>query len=381
MHRYLRFALATIALVSFISATADTSATAASLRDLQQRLQANSRNIKDYQAKLRATKRRQHVASSQVILAQRRLGVHRARLSDIRGQLSVTRIELARARAELALVEARLKKRNDLLSVRLVDTYKHGTVSYAGVLLGSDDFWDLLSRGYVLRRILDSDVQLVQSIKEDKATAEAYKAKLEQKEQERLELERQQTAATQATLRDTRQRQYLLQQIEKDRAAYEQALAEFQKASAGLEAMIRRMQATPAGQKRVANPWRGSYKCPISTQYRISSRFGWRTHPVHGGRSFHTGVDLACPSGTPIKAAADGLVIHSGWYGVYGNTVIIDHGGGVSTVYAHCSTLRVSRGRTVKQGQTIAAVGSTGLSTGPHLHYELRKNGRPQNPI
>jgi len=381
MHRYLRSALAAIALISMVATFLDTSATAASLRELQQRLQANSRNIKEYQTKLRATKRRQHVASSQVILAQRRLGVHRARLSDIRGQLSVTRAELARARTELALVEARLKKRRDLLSVRLVDTYKHGTVSYAGVLLGSEDFWDLLSRGYVLRRILDSDVQLVQAIKEDKVTVEAYERTLAHKEQQRVELERQQTAATQATLRDARQKQYLLQQIEKDRAAYEQALAEFQKASAGLERMIRRMQATPAGRKRVANPWRGSYACPISASYRISSRFGWRTHPVHGGRSFHTGVDLACPGGTGIRAAAGGVVIHSGWYGVYGNTVIIDHGGGVSTVYAHCSSLRVSAGASVKQGQTIAGVGSTGLSTGPHLHYELRKNGTPQNPL
>lgn len=380
MRRSTRLAALTIALLILAAPLAQQSADAMSLRQLQQKLQSTTRNIRSYQSKLRATKKRQHDATIQVLAAQRKLRVHRARLSDIRSQLARTRAQLEKVRAELALVQARLDKRNSLLSARLVDTYKHGSVSYVSVLLGSEDFWDLLSRGYVLRKIVDSDVELVKSIKRDKEAVQRYKATLEQKERERAALERQQSAVTQAQLRDTRQKQILLEQIEKDRAAYEQALAEEQRASAGLEAMIRRMQRTPAGQKRAANPWRGKYMCPIGSSYRITSRFGWRVHPVHHRRSFHTGIDLACPSGTPIRAAAGGVVIHAGWYGVYGNTVIIDHGGRISTVYAHCSRIRVSTGSTVRQGQTIANVGSTGLSTGPHLHYEFRRNGSPQSP-
>jgi murein DD-endopeptidase MepM/ murein hydrolase activator NlpD len=95
----------------------------------------------------------------------------------------------------------------------------------------------------------------------------------------------------------------------------------------------------------------------------------------------HTGIDISAHSGTPIKAAAGGEVVFAGWWGGYGNVVIIDHGGGISTLYAHCSAIYVRKGQSVSQGEVIAAVGSTGLSTGPHLHFEVRKNGKPVDPL
>lgn len=364
-----------------VTSLAHQSAGAMSLRQLQQKLQSSSRNIESYTSKLRETKKRQQTATKQVVFAQRRLGVHRARLSDIQSQLASARAAVARAKVDLEIVQARLKRRNDLLSIRLADTYKHGSVSYVSVLLGSDDFWDLLSRGYVLRKVLDSDVELVESIKKDRQAVLDYKAKLEKKERECASLERQQSAVTQAALQDTRQKQVLLQQINKDRATYEQLVAEERAAANRLQAMIRSMQRTPSGQKRVANPWKGKYICPIGSKYRITSRFGPRVHPIWRTHSFHTGVDLAAPAGTPIKAAAGGVVVHAGWMDrIYGYAVLIDHGGRISTMYGHCSSVLVSRGQTVKQGQVIARVGTTGASTGPHLHYEFHRNGSPQSP-
>ena len=111
-----------------------------------------------------------------------------------------------------------------------------------------------------------------------------------------------------------------------------------------------------------------------------SSPFGYRVHPIFGTLRFHSGLDIAAGGGAPIRAADSGTVIHSGWYGGYGNCLIIDHGGGYSTLYAHCSALYVSYGQAVRQGQTVAAVGSTGYSTGPHLHFEVRINGNPVDP-
>ncbi len=161
---------------------------------------------------------------------------------------------------------------------------------------------------------------------------------------------------------------------------YEQMLAELEQTSNQIGAMIRQMQRTPEGQKRSKQVWRGKFTAPVNG--RVTSPFGMRFHPILKQRRMHTGVDLAAPTGTPIKAAGAGEVIYAGWYRAYGNTVIVDHGGNVQTVYAHCSSILTRRGSMVKQGQTIARVGSSGrLSTGPHLHFEVRRNGVPVSPF
>jgi murein DD-endopeptidase MepM/ murein hydrolase activator NlpD len=114
---------------------------------------------------------------------------------------------------------------------------------------------------------------------------------------------------------------------------------------------------------------------------RISSPFGWRRDPVRGGKGFHTGLDIRAPRGRPIVAAAAGRVVHSGWMGSYGRTIVISHPGNTTTMYAHCSKLLVNSGKSVKRGERIALVGSTGRSTGNHLHFEVRRGGTPMNPL
>ncbi len=139
-----------------------------------------------------------------------------------------------------------------------------------------------------------------------------------------------------------------------------------------------RQRRNKSGGGIVVTPWKGKFIRPVDG--RITSNFGYRMHPILGKRKMHTGLDMGSPSGTPIKAAAGGVVIYAARYGGYGNCVMIDHGDGVVSLYGHCSSLAVSNGQKVNQGETIAYVGSTGLSTGPHLHFEVRKNGVPTNP-
>lgn len=121
------------------------------------------------------------------------------------------------------------------------------------------------------------------------------------------------------------------------------------------------------------------FRWPLIGQ--ISSRFGWRRSPFGRRRVFHSGLDIRAPRGRGIVAAGDGRVVHSGWMGGYGRTIVISHSGGLATLYGHCSSLVVKNGAYVKSGQLIARVGSTGRSTGNHLHFEVRKNGSPQNPL
>lgn len=122
-----------------------------------------------------------------------------------------------------------------------------------------------------------------------------------------------------------------------------------------------------------------SFRWPVVG--KINSRFGWRGDPFSGRRDFHTGLDIKGPTGRAIVAAKSGVVVYTGWMSGYGRTVVVDHGGGYTTLYAHCSRLMIGSGSRVQQGQTIAAVGSTGRSTGSHCHFEVRVNGRPVNPL
>ncbi|MBN1459840.1 MAG: M23 family metallopeptidase [Armatimonadetes bacterium] len=142
--------------------------------------------------------------------------------------------------------------------------------------------------------------------------------------------------------------------------------------------MLQQMQHTPEGRDRLAKPWNGKFITPV--QGRISSPYGYRRHPIYKVRKFHTGIDIAAPHGTPIRAAGPGTVVHAKRWGGYGNCIIVDHGGGLATLYGHCSKLAVTKGQKVTQNQVIGYIGSTGLSTGPHLHFEVRKDGRHVNP-
>ena len=171
----------------------------------------------------------------------------------------------------------------------------------------------------------------------------------------------------------------MINKLRTNRAFYERSEAELASQSASLQAMLaKRSESQSAGIKVTTGFIR-----PLGGQ--ITSPFGYRTHPIFHSRIFHSGLDIAAPMGTPIKASNSGKVIMAGWYGGYGKVVIIDHGvvrgQPITTLYGHMSSINVSQGQKVSQGQVIGRVGSTGYSTGPHCHFEVRVKGQPRNPL
>ena len=167
----------------------------------------------------------------------------------------------------------------------------------------------------------------------------------------------------------------LLAAVRGERTEYERRIRALQAESDEIADLLRRR-----GSGGAAIRGNGSLSPPLANPV-ITSSFGYRIHPIYGDRRLHAGIDLRATSGTPIYAAAPGEVVYAGWRGGYGNCVIIDHGGGVATLYAHQSSMAVAEGEEVSRGDVIGAVGSTGFSTGPHLHFEVRVDGVPVDPL
>jgi len=280
-------------------------------------------------------------------------------------------------REKLAQKKEQLEERRKIYRRRLRDIYMRGQINYLDVLLGAKDFNDFSSRMYLLQKIVKADLHLIDVVRKETAEVEARQNELDG---QMAEIKRQQTvlAVKRNRADEVRtQRAALLVQAEanareKD-SEYEQMLA----VSENIKNMLQSMEAAASASLPRGGSGRFMWPCSGS----ITSYYGWRTHPIFGTQRYHSGMDIAVDSGTPIQAADSGTVIYSGWLGGYGYAVMIDHGGGLVSLYGHNSGLAVDEGQTVEKGQVVAYAGSTGWSTGPHCHFEVRLHGEVTDPL
>lgn len=347
--------------------------------ELQKKLTLVQKQIRQARAEIHRIRKRERAITADLLATEQELDATRKRLHRVRERLNTVRALQRKTAARLTELEQRLQQRQQLLARRVRMAYQQGNASAVRVLLGSRNVHDLISRSYVIGRIARADSRLVLAIQRDKEEVAQTKAQLDRQAQEIAQLEAELAQQTYQLHQQTEAKRNILQDIARDRELKEQALDEWEEESRQIAAMLRAMEQTPRGRVRLTRPFRGGFIRPVNGA--IVSGFGMRYHPILKVERMHNGVDIAAPYGAPIKAAADGEVVFAGYRRGYGNTIIIDHGGGVATLYGHCSALAVGEGTIVKQGQVIGYVGATGLATGPHLHFEVRHNGEPVNPL
>lgn len=320
-----------------------------------------------------------------------------AELGTIKEQRVSVENDITLNERQLAEAQKRLEGRETVFYKRVRDIYINGRLSYIDVVIGSKDFSDFANRLEVLKRIIDSDITLINEIKKERAEIEAHKQKLETDRAKLVELEKAALAKQAEIEQKKAERNVVLQKAQNDRATAMQAIEELNASSAQVSAMLKERQAaraaaaaaaaaaaqTSAGQGQGAlDNWvqgTGQLGWPVSGE--ITSPYGYRVHPIWGTTIYHSGIDIGVDEGTPVHAADGGVVVWSGWMGGYGYAVVIDHGNGLSTLYGHNSELAVDEGQSVAKGQVISYAGSTGNSTGPHVHFEVRVNGDPVDPM
>nr|WP_311565923.1 peptidoglycan DD-metalloendopeptidase family protein [Peptoniphilus grossensis] len=328
-----------------------------------------------------------------------KIQVTSAKISTLESEIVRLNKDIAENQEKLQEAQVNLSENTDALRMRLREMYKRGNVNYLEVILNSKDIEELLRNNEIISSIARADRELIEFIQEQIDTIKET--------EETLQIDKAKVSASKAAVENERQsyqaavdaKNNYMKVLESNLDLYK---AEFEKAQSNWDALdseIARLQKEITAQKKAeeaaarratrvhsnitvsSGPRNGqSYTWPLPGHYSISSPFGYRVHPILGYSKFHSGVDIPAPSGTPIVAAKSGTVIMSQLMSGYGNVVMVDHGDTV-TVYAHCSALNVGVGESVKAGDVIAFVGSTGLSTGAHLHFEVRVNGSPVNPL
>ena len=295
---------------------------------------------------------------------------------DVKKELDATESRIDENEDKLKVLNKDFAVKRDQLAKRVRDIYINGQINYLDVLFGAKDFQDFFTRMDLLKRVIQQDYDLVQVVFAEKTAIETSQKELEKDKaaKEKLVV----SAADRKKEAEKKQsaKQAIIDKMETDRATQERIINENLAASKEVEQMIRNSRYQPASPALSGG---GALNWPLGGP--ITSPFGWRVHPITGASRFHSGIDIGGDYGDTIHAAGAGIVSYAGWISGYGYAVIIDHGGGISTLYGHNQALLVSEGQSVSQGQAIAECGSTGNSTGPHCHFEVRVDGEPVDPM
>jgi len=366
-------------------------ADASKLSDMRAEYEQMEKDLADLKKKLKNLQSKESGYLSQIAnyneqisLVEDEIDAVNALIEGYNEQIEEKNGQIAALGDEIESLDTSITENYEKFKERLLSFHKTGDASTLEILFGSESLADFFNRYAVIKTVTARDQRLLDNLSDEIARQEAQKAENERLREELTEQVneseemKKNLLEKQDELKDMKkQSQSLLKRIQSDQRAAESAIEDLDEDMEALEKEIEEATRNSKG------TFDGTFAWPLKGYTRVSSGFGYRTHPVTGKKnSFHKGIDLPAPKNTPITAAAAGTVVaaYNTSTGSYGKYVIIDHGGGYLTVYAHCNKVLVKKGDKVTQGQQIAAIGTTGTSTGYHLHFEIRINGQYTDP-
>lgn len=299
-------------------------------------------------------------------------------INTLNSEIEIIENNIKKTQEGLHNATNRYNTQKEMLNSRLITIYEDGNINYLDMVLHAKSLSDLVSIYYIISELTSYDIELLEDVEKEKDTIEERKLQIDNQKKE-LETQKRNLSKTEIALSNTKLlRTSYLAKLSEEEHNLQIKIDEYNRQINQIEMEIRGLAKTINFGEDYAG---GTMQWPIPGHTKITSNYGMRTHPITGIYKLHTGVDISAGIGTEFLAIANGVVVKAEYNAAYGNMVIIDHGGGVQTLYAHGSEIIVTLGQVVNAGDTVLKVGSTGYSTGPHAHFEVRINGSPLNPL
>lgn len=355
---------------------------AKSVSELKKQMEERNESIKQTEKEINAKKSEKDEAVQKRNSLDLQISAMLDDISDVEEVINEKEAEINAKNAEIEALTLQIEETNNKLKTRLKVMYEYGTTSYLQLILESKGLSDLVTRLSVVKRVYDYDKNVIAEFINTKQQVEDARQLIVNEQKEQIEardiLEKKKSSLE--ALKS--EKQQIIDELNSDINALEK---EEKQKEADYEALKKELNAALAAESSRSSKsvytGNGQFAWPSDSSTRITSSYGYRTHPISGKQSLHRGIDIGAALGSNVLAAESGTVVTAGWNNSYGYYITINHGGGLVTLYAHNSKLLVSKGDKVTKGQVIAKCGSTGNSTGPHIHFEVQLNGALQNPM
>ena len=380
----LAFVICSLSIFSYVYAeenttnTQDTNNTNNQATDLQTKQQELQNQINEATGELEDVQSDLSDNLQQVQKLDERIESSQTELDELNTQITELQTSIDEISAKLEQEEATYNNQKNLLDKRLVAMKEEGETSYLDVILSSSSLAEFLSNYAYLSEIAKYENELLLDIQSRKKEIELEKEKLANNQEQLATIKANQTKTARILENTKTVRENFIAKLSDEEKNIQAQIDEYNRQFAEVNAEILKLALEGLDTQYIG----GVFAWPTPGYTRITSKYGMRTHPITGVYKLHTGVDIGAPMGASFVAANDGVVVKAGYNEAYGNMVIIDHGGGIQTLYAHGSEIMVNVGDVVKKGETVVLkVGSTGYSTGAHAHFEVRINGKTVDPM